>query len=252
MTINLLGEYSCVPVRVAVKSENQAPNVASQAIVALYPGVRTFMTAYSVDGEAIEWGKGDVGAIFRLCLLLDKLQSATTDEVVRHRKRYRLKRKARKIRKKIRCLVDELHRKLALWLCENYRVILLPDFKTQGMVRKGERKIGSNSARKMCTLSHYRFKTFLKHKAIEHPWVKIVDVAEEFTSKTCGGCGEIHAELKGKKVFKCPHCNYEADRDVNGARNILIKYLTDCELRPVNTSEGGNPPHVGILSPPEA
>ena len=52
--------------------------------------------------------------------------------------------------KKIRCLVN-CHYKLAKWLCENYRIILLPEFRTQGMVRRGQRRIGSKTARAMCT-----------------------------------------------------------------------------------------------------
>ena len=51
-----------------------------------------------------------------------------------------------RIYKKIRCLVNDCHYKLAKWLCENYRIILLPEFRTQGMVRRGQRRIGSKTA----------------------------------------------------------------------------------------------------------
>ena len=90
----------------------------------------------------------------------------------------------------------------------------------------------------MCTLSHYRFKTTLKHKAMEYPWVHVIDTTEEYTSKTCGECGAIHRNLGSKKIFKCPQCGYEADRDFNGARNILIKHLTGCKLQPSEQNEG--------------
>ena len=51
---------------------------------------------------------------------------------------------------------------------------------------------------------------------------------EPYTSKTCGGCGAIHAKLGASKKFVCPAvgCGYKADRDANGARNILLRYLT--------------------------
>src|SRR5438067_5652005 len=58
-----------------------------------------------------------------------------------------------RIRKKIRNLVDECHRKFARWLCENHHVVvLLPEFKTKDMVKRGSfRKIHSKTARQMMT-----------------------------------------------------------------------------------------------------
>ena len=66
--------------------------------------------------------------IYWLCHTLDKLQPKWSQKVVRHSKRYKLRRAAMHIRKKIRNLVDDLHKRLSKWLCENYEVILLPAF----------------------------------------------------------------------------------------------------------------------------
>ena len=49
---------------------------------------------------------------------------------------------------------------------------------------------------------------------------------EQFTSKTCSKCGELNQKLKGQKVFYCDNCHTILDRDVNGAINILFRYLT--------------------------
>jgi transposase len=54
-------------------------------------------------------------------------------------------------------------------------------------------------------------------------------VDEAYTSKTCGRCGSLHDGLGKSKVFKCPSCDFTLDRDVNGARNILIRFLTTDE-----------------------
>ena len=43
-------------------------------------------------------------------------------------------------------------------------------------------------------------------------------------------CGNIKYDLKGEKIYKCSKCNYKEDRDINGSRNILIKYLTESTL----------------------
>ena len=68
------------------------------------------------------------------------------------------------------------------------------------MVRRGQRRIDSKTARAMCTWSHYRFQQHLIHKAREYPWCRVVICTEEYTSKTCGFCGYIHKKLGGLAV----------------------------------------------------
>ena len=146
-----------------------------------------------------------------------------------------MRKAAARIRLKIRNLVDELHKRLAKWLCENYEVVLLPAFETSQMLRRGQRRIRSKTARAMATWSHYRFKQRLLNKAREYPWCEVVIVDEAYTSKTCGSCGCLNERLGGSKHFHCPHCHFHTDRDVNGARNILIRFLTLLNSREKST-----------------
>ena len=77
--------------------ENQVKGeIASsvQGIIALDPGVRTFMTGYDPSGMVWEWGKQDIGRIYRLCHTIDKLQSEWSKKDIRHARRYRLKKAA--------------------------------------------------------------------------------------------------------------------------------------------------------------
>jgi putative transposase len=227
-----LGEwFLCIPLPLSV-SENQAPvdDVWTDGIISLDPGVRTFVTGYDPSGWVCEGGKNDIGRIYRLCHVLDKLQSRWSQKDVRHRKRYRLQKAGRRIRLKIRNLVDEFHKKLATWLCENYRVVLLPEFETSKMIRRGQRKIGSRTVRSMVTWSHYRFRQRLIAKSREYPWCRVVLCNESYTSKTCTNCGELHHSLGGSKVFSCPSCGFVIDRDINGARNILLRYLSNLDI----------------------
>ena len=137
-----------------------------------------------------------------------------------------MRRAAARMRSRIRHLVDSLHFALSKWLCENYRVILIPKFEVKNMIRKGKRKLRSKTVRQMVTLSHYKFRTRLINKAREYKHCNVIVVTEEYTSKTCGNCGNIHKKLGGKKQFKCPDCNTTMDRDCNGARNICLKYIS--------------------------
>ena len=56
----------------------------------------------------------------------------------------------------------------------------------------------------------------------------MVEVGEAYTSRTCGLCGTLNHDLGGAKTFQCvdEHCGVQIDRDVNGARNILLRELT--------------------------
>ena len=198
-----------------------------EKFIALDPGVRTFMTGYSPEGTVTEWGKGDMQRIVRLCQTHDKMQSRLARKEGRHRTRYHLQKKVMpRIRKKIRNLVDEVHKKLTKWLVSNYETVLLPKFETSQMVTRAQRRIRSKTARQMLTWSHYRFQQRLVNKTRECCSTQVIVCDEAYTSKTCGQCGKLHEKLGGNKTFHCPHCGVTMDRDVNGARNILLRYLT--------------------------
>ena len=79
LTINRIGEfYLCIPKPLEIKADNQGPKFSvveekkGAGIISLDPGVRTFMTGYNPSGEAIEWGKGDINRLYRLCLYYDR------------------------------------------------------------------------------------------------------------------------------------------------------------------------------------
>lgn len=65
---------------------------------------------------------------------------------------------------------------------------------------------------------------------------RVIEVSEAYTSMSCGACGMKNRELFGSKTFVCPYCAFECDRDVNGARNILLKYLYDADIPLANGS----------------
>ena len=194
--------------------------------IALDPGVRTFQTMYDDAGNGVEWGKGDMKQLFRLCRLMDRLQSKMSKAEVRSKKRKSMRRAWIRIQERIQNLVKDAQCKLAKWLCEEYTVILVPKFETSRMIRKLERKIHAKTARNMVTWRHYQFREMLKAKAKLYSDVKVVECSEAYTSKTCGRCGTIHAKLGGSKTFNCPSCGLEADRDLHAARNILLRYLS--------------------------
>ena len=206
--------FLCIPVNcLPLKPENQRGE-----LVALDPGVRSFQTFCSFD-LAGKFGSKDFTRIYRLCYVLDKLISQMAK--ARCKRKRRLRKAADRIRFKIRNLIDEIHHKVALWLCHNFTVIALPTFETSQMVTR----LHSKTARAMLTWAHFRFKQFLKFKASELGCL-VLDMNEAYTSKTCTRCGQI-VEIGSRSVFKCSGCGLVLDRDINGARNILLRALVD-------------------------
>jgi IS605 OrfB family transposase len=73
--------------------------------------------------------------------------------------------------------------------------------------------------------SFYQLRQFLTYKCIKFG-VKLVLVNPAYTSKTCHNCLHIHP-VQGKsyrsgKSFKCGHCDWSGDADLNGAINISV------------------------------
>lgn len=52
---------------------------------------------------------------------------------------------------------------------------------------------------------------------------EVYSVNEAYTSKTCSFCGKIH-DIGSKKILSCG-CGATVDRDLTGARNILLRAL---------------------------
>ncbi len=126
--------YLCIPKPLEIHSESQGVEFTMEheshgaGVIALDPGVRCFQTGYDASGLTVECGKYDIGRIYRLCYVVDDLQSRWSQKDVKHRKGYRLLKAARRVRLKIRNLVDDCHKKLVKWHCENYRIVLLSEF----------------------------------------------------------------------------------------------------------------------------
>lgn len=187
------------------------------------PGIRTFVTTWDPEGGCYKLGHGAIGRLIRLALHLDKLL-AKISNTKKLKRRRRMRRAADRMRKRMKNLVAELHWKTAAFLCKNYETVLLPEFKTQGMVGRLNRKINSKTTRSMLTLSHYSFRQRLLHKAsLSGTTVHVV--GEEYTSKTCSNCGWLHDRLGGSKVFCCQRCGLKGDRDGLAARNIFLKNI---------------------------
>lgn len=196
-------------------NESQVNVIKENKVLFIDPGSKIFITGYDPSGEIITWGENDIGRIARLLHYKRQLQSKYKGD-----KRTKIRKAILRIGEKIRNLVNDLHRKLAKWLCANYTKIYIPRLNFHKM-----RKLYSKEKAKLAAYSHCSFLDRLISKSREYN-CKIYEIYEDYTSKTCSNCGNLKAELKGR-AYNCGKCNEIFDRDINASKNMLLKYLTE-------------------------
>lgn len=188
--------------------------------VFLDPGVRTFQTFYSPEGIAGKIGLPNFEKELKtLANKHDLLWSISSLKNMWSKKKYNLRKRCSKIRNKIKNKVDNLHWQTCSMLCKTFQNIFLPVFAVSDMVEGS--LLGSKIIRKMLQLSHGKFKERLLYYGKSRNR-NIYIVGEEYTTKTCGNCGNIQT-MDGLKVYNCSKCGIKLDRDYNAARNICLK-----------------------------
>lgn len=221
--------YLLVP-RPLLKKTRDGPTRDRQSlkVCSIDPGIRTFGTVYDFDGEYYEWGKADAGWIVRYCQHMDRLKSKI-DQCKNKRTILSLTRAYRRMAQHLRNRVKDFHHGFANWLCNRYQLILSPCLSSHQLGARRQRKISSKTVRNMMTWSHARFRDILLYTAQKYNDCYVEVCQEDYTSKTCGGCGHLHDSLGAGKVYRCSSssgCAYSHGRDLNGARNIGLKWLT--------------------------
>jgi putative transposase len=224
-----------------------------EEICSLDPGERIFMGFYGLN----EYGR--IGEDIRIPILKCEMKIRRKQRILSRNKnrndksiknKKEIRKRQRRQYNKIKNIVKELHNKTALFLCKRYKKVLIPLFETQKMVankreikkqtKETVKKImeGKDSKREireytrkrrlngrvkfvLNNLSHYKFRQHLLNKGQEYG-CEIKVVTEEHTSLACTKCGIMSNKYKDREK-ECITCGYKINRDINGARNILIK-----------------------------
>ncbi|MHA2296073.1 MAG: RNA-guided endonuclease InsQ/TnpB family protein [Candidatus Hodarchaeales archaeon] len=116
--------------------------------------------------------------------------------------------------------------KLLVEFCKTNGIEIIVIGKLTG-IRKGK-DWGKKGNQKLHAWQFGRFTQLLTYKA-EAAAIKVEKVSERNTSKTCSSCGKI-GNRKKRGLFlckskKCKQYKVPLNADLNGARNILNKYL---------------------------
>ena len=216
--------YLCIPRDEKKAKEQSMLESAPYKSVFLDPGVRTFQTFYSPDGICGKLGDQYSDNFIKPILeKIDKLESVRARSPNWKTKR-NIRMRLYKLRDKCKNRISDMHWQVCRFLCDGFDTIFLPKFMVSEMVEKTPgRVISKKTVRSMLQLSHCEFRNKLIYFA-KTKQRNLVLVGEEYTTKTCGSCGQLN-DVGGAKVYSCS-CGYTLDRDFHGARNICIKHLS--------------------------
>ena len=235
-----------VPIKRPMKQTNNR-----KSNVALDPGESIFLTYYSNE----EYGKiGDNTRIKikRLKKKTEYYQSVIDKGISKKGKNInniqKLKNKLKNTHERITGYVNEIHKKGAKYLCENYERIMIPKFETKPIISRNRIKKENEEIKKiedleeakkklrilkkqqrmseevkyvLNRLSHFTFRKFLMCKAEEYG-TKVYMVDEHYTSLSCIKCGKL-SKTYVKREKTCDKCGYTINRDIGGSRNIYCK-----------------------------
>ena len=211
--------FLCVPYEIKKKK-----NENSNWFCSLDPGVRKFNVLYCPDDDHhIKIGDRAATRLYEHLLDLDRFISRNHKSTSK-----KIKDKIIKKRIKIQNLQNELHNKVASYLCNNYQNIFIPKLNKENdmikrinIVRGKKRQIATTTVRRMVVLAHCKFIEKLKTKASEFSNVNIKIIGEAYSSQRCLSCKRL--TKTSNEEFVCQYCNFISDRDILGSTNILLQ-----------------------------
>ena len=199
------------------------------AMCGIDPGGRTFNTIYDPSNVkcyqiGIENDKAQIKIFqnqidrsqFHLQKAIEKQQPQAKEDRITQLKKLHLK---------LKTFVHHIHLTLSSELVANYKHVALGKLDVSKCVMKDRPNHLSRKAnRELLCWRHYQFRERLQNRAVGTDCNVIIQ-NEAWTSKTCGKCGYRNMKLGANVTYECSRCKYETHRDVNGARNILLRSL---------------------------
>lgn len=96
---------------------------------------------------------------------------------------------------------------------------------TQEQREAGKKTLRKPQRKEVNKWNFFQFEQLLTYKSQVHG-CKVVYVDARYTSQRCSKCGHIHkSNRKWQWLHKCKKCKFQLNADLNGSRNIVLKYL---------------------------
>ena len=226
-----------IPIKEKIQNNNN-----HKEYIGLDPGIRTFLTGIS-ENEVIKIGENLKYQLTSNLLRTDLLISKKNEYKVRiqtknaTRKHTKIRKKnitnitvrniekrIIKVREKIKNKVDDMHWKAIKYLTNKYKNIVIGNMSTKKIINNKTSVLAPMTKRIASTMRLFKFTERLKYKCSTKS-IGYEKMNEGYTSKICTNCGNIKEDLGGAEIYKCEKCKIIIERDVNAARNILLKAM---------------------------
>ena len=131
------------------------------------------------------------------------------------------KSRVKAIHAKIKNKRKDFHHKLSTKLVNQFEYIAVGNVSSSALAK-------TNLAKSVLDSGWSSFRNMLKYKSIV-TGVLFEEVDEKFSSQICSNCGSLPSSRPrgiadlGIRTWICSDCSYTHDRDINAARNILMK-----------------------------
>lgn len=148
---------------------------------------------------------------------LAKLQRDLSRKQIGSSNRNKARIKVAKLHEKIaNQRMDFLHKKSTEIICEN-QAIVIEDLKVKNLMKN------HNLAKSIAEVSWSRFREMLDYKSRWYGRELIIAPPDYPSSQLCSDCGNRSSQTKDLacRVYICPECGLEIDRDYNASLNLL-------------------------------
>jgi len=127
----------------------------------------------------------------------------------------------KRVMERTRRRIKDLNHKIAckaISFCLDHNVIDIAVGYLNGIAQNTKGRLSRKIRQKISQWEYYKQKQYLIDKGAK-VGIKVIDVSEAYTSKTCPYCGAINPT--NDRNYFCSNCNLKCHRDVIGACNIL-------------------------------
>ena len=193
----------------SVEQERKEPRINNREQVGMDLGLIKF--AVLSDGKIVKNPRHLKQHEEKLAQLQKQLSNKKRDSKNRRRAKLRVARLHEKVSN---TRADFLHKTSTL-LVNNYSLIALEQLASKEMS-------GQNFGKSINDAGWGMFANMISYKA-EDAGCKIVFVDPKNTTQECSNCHDIVKKEISDRIHDCPFCGLNMDRDLNAAKNILIR-----------------------------
>ncbi len=182
----------------------------SQSEIGIDVGLESFLA--TSDGKFVENPRFLQKSLKKLRRAQRSLSRKKRGSIRRNKQRIHLAKLHRTISRQRK----DFHHKVAVSLVSQYDMIAIEQLNIGGMIKS------HHFARGILDVGWMSFTDILSSKA-EWAGKRVIRVAPYNTSQVCSGCGSITPKDLSVRQHDCSDCGLSLHRDVNAARNILLK-----------------------------